>query len=165
LDATKAEALEHIGVSNFDTGVVAISNNFESNLLATVHLLKAGVNHVVTKAKTHTQKSILESVGANEVILPEHEAGVHWARRLAFTYLVDYLEISRGVGIIELIAPPSLCGLNLVQCNLRKQYGLTVIAVHRDENVIVSPEPDFRIETGDILAVVGQIENAEQLQK
>lgn len=163
LDATNAEALLQIGISDFDTGVVAISGDFESNLLATVNLLRAGVRHVVTKARTNTQKTILKSIGAHEVILPEHEAGVHWGRRLAFNNLVDYLEIGRGVGIVELVAPPSLCNQSLVECNLRQEHGLTVIAVHRGDEIIVSPRADFRIQSGDILAVVGDIEAAERL--
>lgn len=165
LDATSAEALQQIGISNFDTGVVAISGDFESNLLATVNLLRAGVRHVITKARTNTQKTILKSIGAHEVILPEHEAGVHWGRRLAFNNLVDYLEIGRGVGIVELVAPPSLCNQSLVECNLRREHGLTVIAVHRGDDIIVSPNANFRIESGDILAVVGDIEAAERLEK
>jgi trk system potassium uptake protein TrkA len=163
LDATNADALEHIGIGNFDTGVVAISNDFESNLLATVLLLRYGVRYVVTKARTRTQKTILESIGAHEVILPEHDAGVHWGRRLAFNHLVDYLEISKGVGIVEMVAPANICGQSLIECNLRQKHGLTVIAVHRKDEVIVSPAADFRIEGGDVLAVVGRIEDAENM--
>lgn len=164
LDATSAEALQQIGISDFDTSVVAISGDFESNLLATVNLLRAGVRHVITKARTNTQKTILKSIGAHEVILPEHEAGVHWGRRLAFNNLVDYLEISRGVGIVELVAPPSLCDHTLIECNLRQDHGLTIIAIHRGDEVIVSPNANFRIESGDILAVIGDIEAAERLE-
>ena len=163
LDATNADALEHIGIGNFDTGVVAISNDFESNLLATVLLLRYGVRYVITKARTRTQKTILESVGAHEVILPEHDAGVHWGRRLAFNHLVDYLEISKGVGIVEMVAPAHICGQSLSECNLRQKHGLTVIAIHRKDEVIVSPAAGFRIEGGDVLAVVGRLEDAENM--
>jgi trk system potassium uptake protein TrkA len=163
LDATNADALEQIGIGNFDTGVVAISNDFESNLLATVLLLRFGVRHVITKARTRTQKMILESVGAHEVILPEHDAGVHWGRRLAFNHFVDYLEIGKGVGIVEVVAPNNICGQSLSECNLRKKHGLTVIAVHRGDDVIVSPSAGFRIEGGDVLAVVGRLEDAENM--
>lgn len=163
LDATNADALKQIDIGNFDTGVVAISNDFESNLLATVLLLRYGVRYVITKARTRTQKTILESIGAHEVILPEHDAGVHWGRRLAFNHFVDYLEIGKGVGIVEMVAPPNICGQSLSECNLRQKHGLTVIAVHRGDDVIVSPAAGFKIEGGDVLAVVGRIEDAENI--
>jgi trk system potassium uptake protein len=164
LDATDADALQEIGIENFDTGLVSISNDFESNLLATVLLLRFGVRRVITKAATRTQKSILEAVGAHEVILPEHEAGEHLGRRLAFKHIVEYLEISGGIGVVELVAPPALWNHSLIECHLRQRFNLTVIAIHRGRDVIVNPGADFRIVEGDILAVIGRIEDAEKLR-
>jgi trk system potassium uptake protein len=164
LDATDIDALREIGIESFDTGIAAIGNDFESNLLATVLLLESGVKRVIAKARTRTQKKILQQLGAHEVILPEHQAGIHLGRRLAFDHFVDYMEISSGIGVVELVAPNTLWGHSLVECNLRQRMGLTVIAVHRQEEVIVNPGADFRIEQGDVLAVVGKLENAEQLR-
>ena len=164
LDATDADALQEIGIENFDTGLVSIGMDFESNLLATVLLLRFGVRRVITKARTRTQKSILEMVGAHEVILPEQEAGEHLGRRLAFKHIVEYLEIFGGVGVVEILAPASLWNHSLIECNLRQRTNLTVIAVRRGSDVIVNPAATFRIAEGDILVVVGQIEDAERLR-
>lgn len=164
LDATNAEALKQIGIEQFDTGLVCISQNFENNLLATVLLLRAGVNRVITKVRTHTQKTILESVGAHEVILPEHEAGVHLGRRLSFGNFIDYLEIDENISVMELSAPNNICGYTLAECNLRQRIGLTVIAVRRGREVITNPGANFRIHPDDILVVIGSIENAERLE-
>ena len=164
LDATDADALQEIGIENFDTGLVSIGMDFESNLLATVLLLRFGVRRVITKARTRTQKSILEMIGAHEVILPEQEAGEHLGRRLAFGHIVEYLDIVGGVSVVEIQAPASLWNHSLVECNLRQRANLTVIAVRRGSDVIVNPAATFRITEGDILVVVGQIEDAERLR-
>lgn len=164
LDATDADALQEIGIENFDTGLVCIASDFESNLLATVVLLRFGLRRVIAKARTRTQKEILSAVGAHEVILPEHEAGVHLGRRLAFKHFVEYLEISRGVAVVELVAPPSLWGCSLADSKLRQRYRLTIIAVHRGQEVIINPPASFTIEEGDVLAVIGHIEDAERLR-
>ncbi|MCB0061821.1 MAG: NAD-binding protein, partial [Caldilineaceae bacterium] len=82
LDATNIDALRQAGVDNFSTGLVCIGSDFESNILATVLLRRLGVNYVIAKARTRTQKEILLQVGVDQVILPEHEAGVRLARRL-----------------------------------------------------------------------------------
>jgi trk system potassium uptake protein len=164
LDATSAEALQQIGIENFDTGLVCIGSDFESNILATVLLLRAGVKRVITKARTRTQRTILENIGAHEVILPEQEAGTHLGQRLAFKHFIEYLEIGKGIGIVEFRAPSELWGQSLVESNLRPRFGLTVIAIHRGEDVIVNPLADTRIEEGDILAVVGRIEDAARVQ-
>lgn len=102
LDATNAEALRQIGIEHVDTALVCIGMDFESNLLATVLLLEFGVRRVITKARTRTQKRILEAVGAHEVILPEQEAGDHLGRRLASRGFIDYLEVADGMSIVEI---------------------------------------------------------------
>ncbi len=165
LDATNVDALRQAGVDSFDTGLVCIGTDFESNLLATVLLQRLGVKRVITKARTATQKDILLRVGADEVILPEHEAGVRLARKLAAGHFIDYLEVSDEVGVVELLAPASIWDKTLYECNLRQRYGLTVMAVRRGDELIVSPSANFRIEANDILVVLGRIDEAERLNQ
>lgn len=134
LDATNIDALRQAGVDDFDTGLVCIGTDFESNILATVLLRQLGVKRIITKARTRTQREILLQIGADEVILPEHEAGVRLARRLAAGHFIDYLEVSNDVGVVELAAPPSLWDRSLQECEIRQRYGLTVMAVRRATN-------------------------------
>ncbi|MBX3054063.1 MAG: TrkA family potassium uptake protein [Caldilineaceae bacterium] len=165
LDATNIDALHQAGVENFDTGLVCIGTDFESNLLAAVLLQQLGVKRVIAKARTRTQRDILLRVGADEVILPEHEAGIRLGRKLSAGHLIDYLEVSNDVGVVELLAPPSLWDHNLSESSLRQRYGLTVMAVRRGDDLIVSPSATFRIEENDLLVVLGRIEDAERLRQ
>lgn len=165
LDATNADSLEQIGITEFGTGLVCISSNFEDNLLATVLLRRFGVPRIITKAATHLQKTILEEVGANLVILPEHEAGLHLGRRLASRHTIDnYMEIRDGLSVVEVSLPPKLVGLTLAQSNLRQKLGLNVIAIDRGSSLLVNPSADFIMRAGDMLLVLGQIEKIEQMQ-
>ncbi|HRQ39827.1 MAG TPA: NAD-binding protein [Chloroflexota bacterium] len=165
LDATNADALAQVGIADFDTGIVCISNNFEDNLLATVLLRRLGVRRVITKAATRLQKTILEEVGAHQVIMPEHEAGIHLGRRLASRHTIDaYMEIRDGMGVVEIAVPQKLCGQTLAQCNLRQKLGLNVIAVDREGKLVINPAADFILQPGDMLLVLGQIEDVERLQ-
>jgi trk system potassium uptake protein TrkA len=163
LDATNIEALREAGVEGFETGIACIGTDFEANLLATVSLRKLGVRRVMAKAHTTTQQEILQRVGADEVILPEHEAGVRLGRRLAAINLVDFLELSDDKGVVEVIAPDSLVGQSLKQSQIRQRYDLTVIAIRRQDEVIVSPVAEEVIRQEDILVVLGSIVNCERL--
>lgn len=165
LDATNIDALRQVGVENFDTGLVCIGTDFESNLLAAVLLQQLGVKRVIAKARTRTQRDILLRVGADEVILPEHAAGIRLGRKLAAGNLVDYLEVSNDVGVVEILAPPSLWNRSLSESSLRQRYGLTIMAVRRGDDLIVSPSATFRIEENDLLVVLGRIEDAERLRQ
>ena len=165
LDATNIDALKQVGVDNFDTALVCIGTDFESNILTTVLLTRLGVKRIIAKARTTMQREILMRVGAHEVILPEHEAGVRLARKLAAGHFVDYLEVSDEVGVVELVAPSSLWGKSLAESNLRQRYSLTVMAIRRGEELFISPSSSFEIEAEDILVVLGRIDNAERLTK
>jgi len=165
LDATKIDALKQAGVDNFDTAIVCIGSDFENNLLATVLLQRLGLKQIITKARTRTQKEILMQIGANEVILPEYEAGVRLARRMAAGHFVDYLEVSEDVGIVEMVIPTSIEDHTLAECDLRQRYSLTAVAVRRGDEIIVSPSASFRLLSGDILVVLGKIADAERLNE
>ena len=163
LDSTKIEALREIGAEHFDTAIVCIGSDFEANLLTTVSLKKLGVPQIIAKARTRTQKKILEQIGADEVILPEHEAGVRLGRRLSGMGFINYLEVSDDFSIVEMLAPERFFGKTLAEANLRQKYGLTVIAIRRGEEMIVNPPADFRIEAGDEFIVAGAMTDAERM--
>lgn len=165
LDATNIDALSEIGAETFGTGIVCMGSDFESNLLATVNLRKLGVRRVISKARTVTQQDILLRVGADEVILPEHEAGVRLARRLAAIDFVDFLELSRDTGVVEILAPENFWGQSLSEAEVRQRYGVSVIAIKRGDEVIVSPRANEVIREDDILVVLGKISQCEALQE
>lgn len=58
-----------------------------------------------------------------------------------------------------------LVGKTIKELDIRKNFGVIIVAVVRDENVVVSPSPLFRIEAGDILVVVGTLENVKKFVK
>ena len=164
LDATDIDALREVGAESFDTGVVCIGTEFEANVLATAGLQKLGLRRVIAKARTITQQEILQQVGAEEVILPEHEAGVRLARRLAAINFVDFLELSQDTGVVEIVTPANLVGRSLKEAKIRQQFGLAVVAIKRGEEVLVSPPADEKIKANDILVVLGRTEDCEKLR-
>jgi trk system potassium uptake protein TrkA len=164
LDATDIDALREVGAESFDTAVVCIGTDLESNLLATVSLRKLGVRRVITKARTVTQQDILLKVGADEVILPEHEAGVRLARKLAAVDFVDFMELTEDTGVVEIIAPAQLVSKSLRETQIRQRFGLTIVAIHRGNNVIISPGANEVIQEGDILVVLGRTIDCEKLR-
>jgi CPA2 family monovalent cation:H+ antiporter-2 len=52
-----------------------------------------------------------------------------------------------------------LAGKSLAEVELRKKYGVTVLAVRRDSRMLPNPEPDMQLLAGDLLIVMGTPEN------
>ena len=58
-----------------------------------------------------------------------------------------------------------LAGKTIKELDIRKRFGVIIVAVIRDENVIVSPSPLFKMEPGDTLVVVGTLESVKRFVK
>ncbi len=58
-----------------------------------------------------------------------------------------------------------LVGKTIKELEIRKKFGVIIVAVVREENVVVSPSPLFKIEAGDTLVVVGTLENVKRFVK
>ena len=158
LDATNEDALRAMDISSFDTVVVAIGSDFESNLLTTVALKNLGVNHVVCKALNQQQRTILLRVGADRVVLPEHEAGQRLAWRLAEPKVLDHLDLGSGFSVAEIAVPSFLVGQSLIEARLRQRYGINVLAIRRGGSqgaLIITPPPEYIFNASDLLLLIG----------
>ncbi len=155
LDATDEAALRAVDITSFDTVVVGIGADFESNLMATVALKSLGVRRVVCKTLTERQKAILLKVGADQVLLPEAEAGQRLAYTLTTPLLLEHFSLGPDHTLTELQVPPSFIGQSLREIDLRARFGVTVLAVKRPDELIVSPSADQRFAAGDLLVAIG----------
>src|SRR5512136_3378578 len=89
LDATDEDALRSVDIALYDAVVVAINDDFEDELLATLTLKSLGVKWVVGVASGERQKTILLKIGADEVVMPEHDSGERLASLLSLPHLVE----------------------------------------------------------------------------
>ena len=80
-------------------------------------------------------KKILLRVGADQVVFPEKESGIRLARNILSSGFVDMIELSKGVSMVELDIQPEWEGKNLIQLNLRKKYGINVVAIRENGEV------------------------------
>ncbi len=155
LDSTNEEALRAVDITSFDTVVVAIGTHFENNLMTTVTLKSMGVRRVVCKAVSERQQQILLKVGADQVVLPEHEAGARLAWRLAEPRVLDHLDLGAGFSVAEVRVPKWLVGQSLMMSGLRKRFNINVLAIRRDGQLIVTPPADLLFARDDSMLVIG----------
>jgi len=155
LDATDEGALREIDITAFDTVIVAIGADFESNLLATVALKSLGVPYVISKAVTRRQREILLRVGADRVVQPEHDAGRRLAEELMAPTVLERVHLGPDYSVAEIEIPTSLSRQTLAQTDLRRRMDVTVLVIKRADQLIVSPPADTVLLDGDLLVVLG----------
>ena len=155
LDSTNENALRAADIGSFDVCIVAIGSDFENNILTTTALKSIGVKRIICKALTERQRSVLLRVGADKVVLPESEAGYRLALELSNPNLLDRIPLGAEHCVVELSVPQAFAGKTIFQADLRRRFGVTVVAVKRGEAVSVAPPADFGLLKDDLIVVIG----------
>ncbi len=163
-DATDENALRELGILNFDVVVVAIGENLQANILATLQLKEIGVEYIVATARDTLQIKLLEKIGANRVVSPERDMARRVAYNLASTSVMDYIELSPQFSIVEITVPKAFQNKTLVESDIRAKYGINVVAIKRNDNLIISPKPSECLQKDDIAIVVGSNEGINNLE-
>lgn len=156
VDAMDEQALKSLGIRNFDVVIVAIGQEIQASILVTVMLKELGVKRVVAKAQTSLHGKVLERVGADMVVFPERDMGVRVAQSLVSKNILDQINLSPEYSIVELMAPDDFVGKTLQESAFRRELGITILAIRRKQEVIISPGAKQMIQEGDILVTIGR---------
>ncbi|MCK4259231.1 MAG: TrkA family potassium uptake protein [Halanaerobiales bacterium] len=164
-DSTDENAMNSLGLRNFDVAVVAIGSNIHSNILTTMILKEMGVRYVVTKAVDPLHGKVLEKVGANKIVYPERDMGKRIALNLVSSNMLDFIEFAPNYSIVEILATKGMIGKTLTELQFRSRFGVNVIAVKEGERINISPAASDEIKDGDVLIVVGENQLLDKLRK
>lgn len=164
-DSTDEAMLKSIGIDNYDNVIVAIGDNIQASILSTLILKDLGVKKVTTKAQNSYHGRVLEKIGADIVVHPERDMGRRIAHRLVSSSVVEYLEVSTSHSIIEYSANAKLENKRISDLNIREKFGISIIAINRDNDIIVSPDSQISILGGDILILIGSDQQLNHFEK
>lgn len=79
--------------------------------------------------------------------------------------MLEFIELSRDYGIVEVPAPKSWAGKSIIQLNVRAKLGVNIIAIESGEKVNVAPAAQYVIQKDDILVVLGDYDSLAVLQE
>jgi len=164
-DATDVDTLRSLGIRNFDCGVVAIGDDIQTSVLATIQLKELGVKKVVAKAITELHGRVLERIGVDRVIFPERDMGIRVAHQLVSPNLLDYIELSKDYSIAELTVPSCLDGVSLKELSPRSRFGCSIVAINKKEGVIVVPTAEQVLSEKDIMVIIGTNEQIDAFEE
>jgi trk system potassium uptake protein TrkA len=161
-DGANEHTLEELGLQSYDVAVVAIGEDIEASILATLLLKRQGVPQVWAKARNLNHHRILQKVGADRVTHPEHDSGLRVAQRLFHPDLVDFMNFGGGLLVVEVRAPQSLWGRTFSSLELGQ---VRLIACHRDGELLVDGDAVLErpIRGGDRFLLAGRAEELQAL--
>ncbi|MCH5210128.1 MAG: TrkA family potassium uptake protein [Oscillospiraceae bacterium] len=166
-DAKEEGVLKSIGIRNYDCVIVSIGNDLADSVLITLTLKEMGIEKIVCKARDGQHEKILKKIGADSVIIPEKEAGIKTAVSLVSNRLIDMIDLSDDYSIADRIVPESWIGKKISELAVRKRFGVNIVAVKnhaKENNVNITPEPDYVFKDKDIVVLVGKTTDINKLK-
>ncbi|MCL0100245.1 TrkA family potassium uptake protein [Peptococcaceae bacterium] len=164
-DAKDEQALKELDIKNFDAVIVSVGKNIQASIWVTVILKEMGVKKIIAKAQTELHGKVLSRVGADKVVFPERDMGERVARALVSDNIMEQITLSPEHSIIEMIAPPKFIGKTLQDIALGREFGVTVLAIRRGKEILISPNAKTEIIEGDLLVIIGRNEQLEKMEK
>lgn len=164
-DCASEEFLRSIGVKNFNACIVAIGDDIESSITATLLLKELGAGFVVAKAQNEVHAKLLNKVGADRVVLPERDMGIREANSLTSGNIIDIIELSPDFSIMETSVPESWVGKTMSELRVRSKYNVSIIAIRKKTFIDILPKADTAFSLNDIIAVIGRNEDLNDLRK
>ena len=163
-DSTKEEALQQLGVPDFQYAVVGIGTNVESSILTASLLVSFGIKEVWAKALSEAHGRILTQLGVAHVVYPEADMG----RRVAHLVrgaVLDYIQFEDDFAMVRTVAPAVIVGRRLGDTGVRGEHGVTVVAVHRHGQGFTYATADTVLAAGDTIIVSGRTADTERFSE
>ena len=155
-DSTNETFLKSLGINNFDVCIVTIGNNFQSSLETTSLLKELGGKLVIARANREVQEKFLLRNGADQVVNPEKQIAKWTAIRYTSDNILDYIELDGSHAILEVLMPDSWIGKSVREVDIRKKYGINILAIKENEEMNLNISPDLIFKEGETLLVLGE---------
>lgn len=162
-DATEEAVLRRAGVERA-RGLVACLNDDAHNVYTVLTARSLNPNlFIVARASEPGAEARLLRAGADRVMNPYRLGGARLAHMLAKPGVVDFLDVSLQADggeqlVLEQLAVAQegpLAGRSLAEVDLRRRFRVAVVSVQRGADMIPNPDPEMRLEAGDLLVVLG----------
>jgi trk system potassium uptake protein TrkA len=119
----------------------------------------------VAKASSTLHGKMLEKLGATRVIYPERDMGRRVGHNLAYTNIMDFIELSDNMCLMEIAISEKMVGKSLADLDVRRKYKVNVVAVkHEDGTTEISLDPTKALLAGDMMVVIGSRQSVEALE-
>lgn len=155
-DVREPGALKALGVQNVDVVVVAVAENMEASITATMQAKELGVPFVMAKAMNSLHGRILSKIGADRVIYPEQSMGIRVAKNLLSSGFVDLFELSSDFSMAEFLIPEEWVGKRLADLKIREKYNINLIGMKYGDEVNINVKPDVVFQPGCTVIAIGK---------
>ncbi|SPD72170.1 TrkA-N domain protein [uncultured Desulfobacterium sp.] len=173
MDSTSEETLLKAGIMNARGIVTAVTHDADNVfIILTAKGLRPDI-FVLSRSSDVKNETKLFRAGANRVVSPYLIGGKRMAQMLIKPTVIDFIDIAMMSNRLDLVMEEaqigpgsSLVGKNLIQSNLRQDYGVIIVAIKKKAGeMIFNPMPQEKLEAEDILVVLGKSEIMDKMSQ
>ncbi|MDI3504481.1 MAG: trk/ktr system potassium uptake protein [Candidatus Cloacimonadota bacterium] len=176
MDSTDEPALRSLNLIEADAVIIGIGSNIQESILTAAILRKIGVGIIYAKVENRLHGRIMELIGVQNILLPEEIVGTQLAKTLISRNVLEYISLSSGHVVMEMVAPREFVGKDLQELSLPTSKGVNIIAIKYNSlsvtedgrNVVEQvvndmPGANDTINEGDVLILMGPQSNVDKL--
>lgn len=154
-NAADFEVLKKAGLNDAHSIIIS-TNDDPMNIYLSIYCRRLRPDiQIISRANLDKNVSTLHRAGADIIIsYPSLSANA------VFNYIRQerLMMLSEGIDIFQVKTPQRLVGLNLIQSNIRKQTGCSVIGVKKEGIIEANPDPSAPLDSDSELLLVGSID-------
>lgn len=158
-DSSDEQAMMAIGIRNFDAVIICLGTNMQASILTTLICKEQGAPFVVAKANSKKHKEVLKKIGADLIVQPEEEMAHKLAVQLVTPHLNDIMVLDEKFTIAETDVPSKWEDKSLIDIDMRRKYGVTLLIIKSGDKVIVSPSGEAILSKGDSILIGGDVQS------
>ncbi len=176
-DATRDEILEEAGIGHAK-GLVAVVSRDEDNLYITLSAREmtrqSNANlYILARAADESAMKKIKRAGADRVISPYQIGGMRMVQALLRPTVFDFVEVVTKSGGLDLMFEElkvgegsSLVSTAIKDSGIRQKFDVITIAIKKPSGQMVfNPGPDYVIDAGDVLIILGDKEQMARLRQ
>ncbi len=156
-DATDVETMRRIGAAEADAAIVSTGDDISSSILATMALHDVKVKDIFVKVVSSDHARVMQRIGVTDAVFPERDTALALAARISGSALLNYVKLGTGFSVQEMGVPNSWYGKSIRELQLRKNYDISIVALHDvlTDKITATPDPDYKLKDSDTLLVAG----------
>ena len=172
-------SIKALPLDDADAVIVALGNHIGESIVIVSLLKQAGVKHIIARAVNPMHRKILETIGVDEVIIPEQMTADIWSYSSEAEKIKGIYRVDNDYQIVECQIPEILKAQSLSEANIEETFGVKLIAVKRRrskfnflgsreleyEVVNTNEETDYRFSANDRIVIYGSIRELNRLKQ
>ena len=171
--STEESVLEHAGIARAK-GLLATLDSEVDNIVTVLTARNMNKDiYIIANSVSKSGNDKLLKVGADKTLSAVEISGKRMASLMIKPNIINFLDVVTRIGNVELDLEEVAVkkgsypeDKNLIEAQIPKKTGLTVLAIkrHEDGKMLFNPPIDYHFEIGDILIVLGREEQVDKLK-